>query len=100
MNFTISTPFLSQKTVAISFLADICLNFLGLFGECVCIHCFGYTFVSTFHKLNADFITCYSYDETEKFIAIYRSKKVKAEVILCVLCTPVSIFGTHLAQNL
>jgi hypothetical protein len=33
MNFTISTPFLSQKTVAISFLADVCLNFFGLFGE-------------------------------------------------------------------
>jgi hypothetical protein len=27
MNSTISTPFLPQKTVAISFLADICLNF-------------------------------------------------------------------------
>jgi hypothetical protein len=36
MNSTISTPFLSQKTVAISFLADnIRLNLLGLFGECV-----------------------------------------------------------------
>jgi hypothetical protein len=27
-------------------------------------------------------------------------EKVKAEAILCVLCAPVSIFGTHLAQNL
>jgi hypothetical protein len=27
-------------------------------------------------------------------------KKVKAEAILCVLCVPVSIFGTHLARNL
>jgi hypothetical protein len=37
INSIISTPFLSQRTVAISFLADIiCLNFLGLFGECVC----------------------------------------------------------------
>jgi hypothetical protein len=35
-NSTISTPFLSQKTVAISHLADnVCLNFFGLFGECV-----------------------------------------------------------------
>jgi hypothetical protein len=37
MNSTISTPFLSQKAVAISFLADeIYLKFFGLFGECVC----------------------------------------------------------------
>jgi hypothetical protein len=27
-------------------------------------------------------------------------RKVKAEAILCVLCAPVSIFGTHVAQNL
>jgi hypothetical protein len=27
-------------------------------------------------------------------------KKVKAEAILCVLCAPVNIFGTHLGQNL
>jgi hypothetical protein len=36
MNSTTGTPFLSQKTDAISFLADnVCLNFFGLFGECV-----------------------------------------------------------------
>jgi hypothetical protein len=27
-------------------------------------------------------------------------KKVKAEAILCVLCAPVSIFGTRVTQNL
>jgi hypothetical protein len=48
MNSAISTPFLSQKTVAISFLADVCLNLFGLFRECVCIHCFDYSLVSTF----------------------------------------------------
>jgi hypothetical protein len=51
MNSTISTPFLSQKTVAfLSYLAgdNICLNFIGLFGDCVCIHCFGCSFVLTF----------------------------------------------------
>jgi hypothetical protein len=48
MNFTI-TPLLSQKTVAISFLADnICLNFSGLSGECVCIRCSDYSLVSAF----------------------------------------------------
>jgi hypothetical protein len=30
----------------------------------------------------------------------YHCLKVKSEVILCFLCAPVSIFGTHLAQNL
>jgi hypothetical protein len=34
MNSSINTPFLSQKTDAISFLANnVCLNFFGLFGE-------------------------------------------------------------------
>jgi hypothetical protein len=49
MNSTIRTPFLSQKTVAINFLADnIFLNFCGLFLEHVCIHCFYCSLVSTF----------------------------------------------------
>jgi hypothetical protein len=49
MNSPISTPFLSQKTNAISFLVDnVCLNFFILFGECVCIHCFDCFLVSTF----------------------------------------------------
>jgi hypothetical protein len=30
----------------------------------------------------------------------HRSKKVRAEAILCILRAPMSIFGTHLAQNL
>jgi hypothetical protein len=38
--------FLSQETVAISFLADICLNIFCLFGEC--IHCLDCSLVSTF----------------------------------------------------
>jgi hypothetical protein len=43
MNSTNSTPVLFQKTVAISFMADI-----GLFGEYVCIHCFDCSLVSAF----------------------------------------------------
>jgi putative heme iron utilization protein len=31
MNSTISTPFLSQETVSISFLADVCSDVFGLF---------------------------------------------------------------------
>jgi hypothetical protein len=45
---TISTPFMSRKTVAIGFLADAYLIFFGLFGECVCIHWFDCCLVSTF----------------------------------------------------
>jgi hypothetical protein len=48
MNSTISTPFLSEKTVAISFLADVRLTFFGLFGECVYIHDFVCFSVLTF----------------------------------------------------
>jgi hypothetical protein len=48
MNSTISTPFLSQKTAAINLLADVYLNFFGLSGECVRIHCFNCSLVSTF----------------------------------------------------
>jgi hypothetical protein len=48
MNSTISTPFLPQKTVAISFLADFSLNFYGLFVECECIHCFDSSLVLSF----------------------------------------------------
>jgi hypothetical protein len=41
MNPTFATPFLSHKTVSISFRAGkVCLNSFGLFGECVFIHCF------------------------------------------------------------
>jgi hypothetical protein len=55
MNYTISTPIQSQKTAAISFLADnICLNFFGSFGECVCIHCFDCSLVSTLRNETQD----------------------------------------------
>jgi hypothetical protein len=50
MNSTISTPFLSQRTVAISFVAgrQRLFKLFGLFGECVCIQCVDYSLVSTF----------------------------------------------------
>jgi hypothetical protein len=52
------------------------------------------------HEWNPDFITCYSYDVTEKFIAIFMLsllKEVKAETILYVSCAPVNIFGNQIA---
>jgi uncharacterized membrane protein YjjP (DUF1212 family) len=102
ITFTINTPFLFQKTIAISFLANnVCLNFFGLFGEYVCIHCFDCSSVSTFTS-ETHVSSHYLYDVIEKFIAIFVVSliKVKAKAIRCVLCPPVSIFGTHLAQNL
>jgi hypothetical protein len=36
MNSTIISHFLPQKPVTLSFQADVCLNFFGLFDECVC----------------------------------------------------------------
>jgi hypothetical protein len=89
MNSTISTPFLSQKTVAIIFLADsVCLNFFGLFGECV--HpplwlLFGFNI----HKWNPGFIACYPYNVIEKFIAISvvslkKKSKPKPFFVFCV----------------
>jgi hypothetical protein len=47
-------PALFQKTFVISFLADVCLNFFGLFGECVCIHCFHCSLVSIFTNETQD----------------------------------------------
>jgi hypothetical protein len=102
INFTISTPFLSQMTVSISFLAgrQRLFKISGLVWW-MCVHpllwlllCFN------IHKWSPSFITCYSYDVIEKFTAIFVVSLQKTKAILCVLCAPVCIFGTHLAQNL
>lgn len=48
MNSTISIPILSKKTVAINFRADnIHFNFYDLFCECVYIHRFDWSLIST-----------------------------------------------------
>jgi hypothetical protein len=47
-NSTISTPLLSKKSCHGLLADNVCLNFLGLFGEYVHIHCFGYSLVSSF----------------------------------------------------
>jgi hypothetical protein len=70
MNITISTPFLSQKTVTISFLTDVCLNFISLFGECMCNHYF-FTLWFQHSQMKPGFVTYYLYDVTEKFTAIF-----------------------------
>jgi hypothetical protein len=49
MNPSIGTPFLSHKTDAISFLEDnVSLKKFGFLDECVFIHCFDCSLVSTF----------------------------------------------------
>jgi hypothetical protein len=102
MNSTISTPFLSQKTVAISFLVDsVCLNFFTLFGECVCIHCFDCCLVLTFtNETHLSSPVSVWLRSMSPFLQ-YRCKKSRiTKSILCILCAPMGIFGTHLAQNL
>jgi hypothetical protein len=102
MNFTVSAPFLSQKAAAISFLAEnVCLNFFGLFGEYVCIHCFDCFLVSTFtNEIQVSPALTHMLLRNSPPFLWYHSKKVKAKAILCFLLAVMSIFGTHLAQNL
>jgi hypothetical protein len=91
---------LSQKTVA-SWQADICLNFLGSFGEYVCIHCFDCSLVSAFTNETqvSSSVTHMMWLRNSSPSLWYHSTKVKAEAILCILRTPVSIFGTHLCKT-
>jgi hypothetical protein len=103
MNSAICTNFLSRKTAAMSFLQDnVCSVIFCLFGECVCLHCFDCYLVSTFTnetQVSSPVAHTMWLGNPSPFLW-HRSKQVKAETILCVLCAIVSIFGTHLAQNL
>jgi hypothetical protein len=88
-NSTISAPFLSQKTVAIRFLADnVCLNFYSLFGDNVCINCFHCSLVSTFTNeiqfWSPDILKMWSRNSSPSLLC--HSKKFKAEVILWKTC--------------
>jgi hypothetical protein len=90
---TFSTPFLSYKIVAISFLVNVCLHFL------TCL-----VSMSASTVLTALWFQCSQMKCTRRFhhhicsIALKLSTKAKA--IVCVFCATMSIFGTHLAQNL
>jgi hypothetical protein len=73
-----------------------------LFGECVRVQCFDCSLVST--PTNETQVSS-SVTPTMRLrnslpTLWYHSKKVKAEAILCILCTPVSIFRAHLMLNL
>jgi hypothetical protein len=104
MNSTISIPFMSQKTVPICRLSGRRLSKLFQLVWWKCVHPLLWLLIGfNFHKWNPGFITCYSYNVIKKFIAIFWGialKRLKAKAILYVLCAPMSIFRTHLAQNL
>jgi hypothetical protein len=92
MNSAISTPFPSQKIVAISSLADnVYLNFFGLFGECVCIQCFDCSVVSTFtNETEISAPVAHTMLLRNSLPSLwYHSKRVKAEGShsLCSVCT-------------
>jgi hypothetical protein len=81
--------------------ADICINIFAFFSECV-YPLLWLIFDFSIQKWNPGFITCYSYDVVQKFIAIsgYHSKKIKAAIMFHILCMPMCIFGTRLVHNL
>jgi hypothetical protein len=83
MNSTISPPFLSQKTVAISFLAGIQRLFKLLWLALT---------ARRFHKhnWNPGFITCYSYNVTEINHCLYDIAVEKSKP------KPFSAFYVHL----
>jgi hypothetical protein len=93
MNSTISTPFLSQKTVANSSLTDSgSLKFFILFGECVCIHCFDCSLVSSP-------VTHTMWLRNPLPSLWYHSKKIKAEAILCIHTHPLAFLETFLCKS-
>jgi hypothetical protein len=68
----------------------------------VLIHCFDCPLVSTFTNETQvlSSVTHMIWMRNSSPSYGITLKKVKAETILCILCAPVSIFETHLAQNL
>jgi hypothetical protein len=92
MNLTISTPFLSQKPVAVSFLAGrqhLFKLFWHVWWVCVCIHCFDCSLIAAFtnetYVLSAATLMRWLRNSPSFW---YNSKKVKPQAILCILCAP------------
>jgi hypothetical protein len=74
LDSTTNTPLLYQKAVAINLAYDVCLNFFGVFGECVRIHCSGFNI----HKWNqvSSPITCMMWLWNSSPFLWYHSKEV------------------------
>jgi hypothetical protein len=72
-----------------------------LFGDCMYIHRFDYSLISTFINKTQVLspITCTILLRNSLPSLWNHSKKWKTKTILCVLCTLVRIFGTHVVQN-
>jgi hypothetical protein len=88
MNSTFNTPFLSQKAVAISFVAgrEGMFKLFRLVWWMCLLPLIWLLFGFNIHKWNSSFNTCCSYDVIEKLIAIFVlslwEKPTKAEAIL------------------
>jgi hypothetical protein len=78
MNFAINIPLLSQEMAAITFLASRqCLFRLFWLVWWMCVHPLLWLFCGfNIHKRDPGFINCYSYNVTEKSIAIFCSKSM------------------------
>jgi hypothetical protein len=89
MNSTISIPSYPRKQLPSDFWQTVCLNIFSLCGDCLVSAFTNETKVSSpvIHTMGL------RYSSPSLW---YRSKKVKAKAIICIL----SIFGTNLAQNL
>jgi hypothetical protein len=97
-NSTIGTPFLSQKTAAISFLAG--RRFFKLFQLVWWMGVRSFVWTFTNKTQVSSLVTRTMWLKNSSPSLWCHSKKVKAKVILCVLCAPVSIFRTNFGQNL
>jgi hypothetical protein len=68
-----------------------------LFGQCVCIHCFGWSLVPIFINETqvSSPVTRTMWWRCSLSFSWFHSKKVKAKANLCILCAPVSNFRTR-----
>jgi hypothetical protein len=76
-----------------------CLNDFGLFGKCLCIHCFYCSLLSIFTNENQVSSRVTMQLQSTSPSLWYRSKNVKEKAILCILCPPVSISGPNLRKT-
>jgi hypothetical protein len=81
---------------------NVCSNFFGVFGECMCIHCSDCSLVSTYtNKTQVALPVTHMVRWRNSLLSWwYHSKRVKAEAIVWISFAPMCIFRTHLVQNL
>jgi hypothetical protein len=81
--------------------ADVCLNLFGLFGKCMCIHCFDCSLVSTFTNETqvSSTVICTIWLWNSSPSLWYGPQKSKLKPF-SVSCARMNIYGIHLTQNL